>query len=140
MKRILLGLALATTLSVSTMADTYNYLTLVLSSGKQSTALTQTKRITFDGSNIVVTTTDGTQCSYALDILEKLSFTDSPATRVESLNAANNTLPIYIYNVNGQQIRQLDATREKGSINLNGLPQGLYILKQGAETRKIMKQ
>jgi hypothetical protein len=37
-------------------------------------------------------------------------------------------------------IRHFDGTSEQGKLNLSDLPQGIYLLKQGTETRKILKR
>ena len=82
MKKILLS-ALVALSAQSIWADEYNYLTVAYNSVEQSIALGTVKKITFQGGNCVVSTTEG-EFSYPLSQMEKMRFTADP-TAIERL-------------------------------------------------------
>lgn len=150
MKQLLLSLALVAGCCVTAVAGTYNYLTLVSSTVEQSFALKTVKRITFSGSDLVVTTVDGTETHLLLSTLNRLSFTET-ATAVRGLAAERSQLCIQagqlvadgqgvllLFNANGQVVRQQFVSNQRAEMNLNDLPRGLYIAKLGNRTLKIL--
>ena len=141
MKRLFFSFALMVVCGLTASAGDYNYLTIMQAdTPAYGFALRTVKKITFSGDIMTVQTIDGTTTGVALSTLQQLSFeADRPVGIRQDLTSANRT-PIYIYHVNGQLIRHFDGTQERGKLNLSDLPQGIYILKQGTETRKILKQ
>lgn len=148
MKRFLLALAVG--FAVSAYAETYNYLNLASASAVQSVALKQVKRITFEGTNIVVTATDGTTTTAALSTLSKITFTDI-AVGVNNLQAesgkfcidggrimADGRGQLLLYNTSGQLVRHQTITGTHSELSLDGLPRGIYIAKLGNRTLKIL--
>lgn len=150
MKHFLLGLALALGFSAAASAETNTYLNLVTTTSTESVALTKVKKITFEGTNIVVTSTDGTTTSTPLSTLTKLTFTGVGAG-VNSLQAAPGKLCIQggrivadgqgqlmLFNASGQLVRRQTVTRTHGELSLLGLPRGIYIARFGNQTVKLL--
>jgi len=141
MKRFFLSIVLIAACAMAALADDYNYLTVV--QGGQTTygfELRKVKKITFDNDKLTVNTIDGKETDVLLSTLQRLAFTSSLPVGIQSAEAPASRQPIYIYNVSGQVIRHFDGTSEQGKLNLSDLPQGIYIIKQGTETRKILKR
>ena len=141
MRRLLLSFVLLAACGMAALADDYNYLTVI--QGGQTTygfELRKVKKITFDNDKLTVNSIDGKETDVLLSTLQRLAFTSSLPVGIQSAVASTARQPIYIYNVSGQMIRHFDGTSEQGKLNLSDLPQGIYLLKQGTETRKILKR
>lgn len=141
MRRLLLSFVLLAACGMATLADDYNYLTVI--QGGQTTygfELRKVKKITFDNDKLTVNSIDGKETDVLLSTLQRLAFTGSLPVGIQSAVVPTVRQPIYIYNVSGQMIRHFDGTSEQGKLNLSDLPQGIYLLKQGTETRKILKR
>jgi len=141
MRRFLLIFTLIAICALTVWADDYNYLTFI-QDGQTTYGfdLRKVKQITFDNDQLTVKTIDGKETDVVLSTLQRLSFTASLPVGIQRTEASTSRQPIYIYNVSGQMIRHLDGTSEQGKLNLSDLPQGIYIVKQGTETRKILKR
>lgn len=141
MRRFLLIFTLIAICALTVWADDYNYLTFI-QDGQTTYGfdLRKVKKITFDNDQLTVKTIDGKETDVVLSTLQRLSFTASLPVGIQRTEASTSRQPIYIYNVSGQMIRHLDGTSEQGKLNLSDLPQGIYIVKQGTETRKILKR
>lgn len=147
MKKILLSLLLA--LPLTAAADSYNYLNLTSSSTVQSVALNTVKRITFEGTNIVVTATDGTTTTAALATLSSITFTDT-AVGVGALRSnsdlsvesgrvvAGGNGQLQLFNSSGQLVRRQLVSGVRSELSLEGLPHGIYIARMGNKVIKIM--
>lgn len=150
MKTPLLALVLAFGFAAALSAETYNYLNLTSSSTVQSVALKTVKKITFEGTNIVVTTANGTTTTAPLSNLTKLTFTGI-AVGVNALKAESGKLCIeggrvvadgqgqlQLFNASGQLVRRQTVTRTHCELSLDGLPRGIYIARFGQKTIKIL--
>lgn len=141
MRRFLLIFTLIAICALTVWADDYNYLTFI-QDGQTTYGfdLRKVKKITFDNDQLTVKTIDGKETDVVLSTLQRLAFTSSLPVGIQRTEASTTRQPIYIYNVSGQMIRHFDGTSEQGKLNLSDLPQGIYIVKQGTETRKILKR
>lgn len=129
--------------SVSLLADDYNYLVLTQNDNTESgTVLRKTRRITFDGDAIVVTATDG-KVTLPLSALRQISFTEAAPVGIRSVGGTWAPQRIVIYNTSGMIVRQIDSTDARQEVvnqYLNALPAGVYIIKEGTQTRKLLKR
>ena len=109
---------------------------------------------TFQGDNLVITTVEGS-VEYPMDGVAQIVFDDIVPTGLNELNGdefirfvnggvelagfAANTV-ITVYNLQGQQMATY-RTGDAGSLNLSldGLDQGIYIIKANKSTIKIKK-
>ena len=148
MKHLLFTLLLA--LPFTAGADTYNYLNITSTSTVQSVALKQVKRITFEGTNLVVTATDGTTTTTPLATLTKLTFSDI-GVAVRDLEGTSNKLTmeggrivaggngqLLLFNSSGQLVRQQYIGGAGDRVSLDGLPRGIYIARLGRQAIKIL--
>jgi len=132
--------------------------------GKQSVKLDNIQRITFSGSNLLLKPVTGSQLSFLLADISKITFggmiTGISDTYIESADikvypnpvrdelkidgdVPFDNLPFTIYNLAGQQI--VNGQWQNGkSINVANLPKGIYFVKitteKGIVTRKIIKE
>lgn len=147
MKRTFITALLAVS-TLATMADDdLRYLTLQTTTQEQSIELATIQKITFEDTNVVITTTKG-QSTFAQSELQKLYFTATPTAIAElpqqskglvvtngSLTA-NGTGLLYVYNTNGI-LMQMAKVEGKTRISLGNLPKGLYIVSLNGETIKM---
>ena len=140
MKRIFFTLSLLVC-AYAVQADDYNYLTLTKNDNTElGTVLRKTRRITFDGDAIVVTATNG-NVTLPLSALRQISFTETAPVGIRSVGGTWAPQRIVIYNTSGIVVRQFDSTDARiENINLKDLPAGVYIVKEGSQTRKLLKR
>ena len=124
--------------SASAVADSYQYLTVSGSGGETSFSVSSIKKITFDTADMVLH-------------LEKMFFASSSS----AIAAVSNSEPktrfaggvlraalepgetVTLYNMKGEKVF---SANESGSYDLGGLSRGVYIVKVGKETRKIINK
>lgn len=149
LRTLLLSALLA--LDATAMADDYQYLTVTQQAGGDTSfAVSNIQKITFDASNMVLHLGDGTTQSLALSDLSKMFFSDGHtgiATRQAQskmqfsdgmlrATVAEGEL-IAIYNMKGEQVF---STNRSGNFDLTTLTKGVYIVKVGNETRKVINK
>lgn len=147
MKKLFMSLVLAFALSAA--ANAYNYLTIASDAVESSVALTQLKKITFSGTDLVVTSIDGTETRTSLSTLKSLYFSDEPTAvrtvRQDGLSfrnghiVANGQGVLSVYNANGSLVRQQSVSSSRSEVNIATLPAGIYIVRLGNQTIKIAK-
>ena len=148
MKKLILAVVLAAGASLTAMADSYNYLNII-GATTQSVARTTIKKITFDGTNAIVTTTAGTTVTTPLATLTQLSFSDTalgvgsveeqrPISFQNGCIVASGRGTLKLYNAGGQLMRQLTVGGERGELNLSDLPHGIYIVRFGHQSLKFI--
>lgn len=148
MKRLLLTALIAAS-ATTMMADDndYRYLTAQTDNGEQSIELATIQKITFEDSNVLITTTEGV-VTIAQSELQKLFFSATPSAikalpgkakglvvQAGTLTANGNGL-LYIYNASGV-LQHMAMVEGKARISLGNLPKGLYIISLGNETIKV---
>lgn len=94
--------------------------------------------VTYTGEYLHVTTNHVT-IDYPWADVEMLTFDDSEATTTE-LRMEGLTGPVYIYRLNGTLMKRQEPSEGTSAIDIQGLPAGTYIIKQGNITYKIQKQ
>ena len=150
MKRILLSLTLLATLG-TVWAGNYNYLTLATGATAQSVVLRSVKRLSFEGTNLIVTMADGSTTATPLTSLTAISFTEEASeSGVRSLAAQSGTLRLddgrivvegngilTLYGAGGQIVRQMAVRSGHGEMNLTSLARGIYLARFGNTTLKL---
>lgn len=113
------------------------------------------KEITFNGTTVNVTKTDGTTSSILMSAINAISFGDY--TDIEPVKPGNGELVAYIsgnmiavnseagslvtiYNVIGTQVLCTRLDKEYGQISIASLPKGIYIVKANNRTAKIVRR
>ena len=149
-------LIMAAMMAVGTtaMADDYAYLTVNQESGETSFAISNISKITFDATNMIVALSDGTTQELPLAGLNKMFFTAestgiATATNKQSqIRLIDGTLHVSaprgavvtLYNIEGKTVRTVTSQGDDTQLNVNGLTKGVYIVKVGTETKKIMNK
>lgn len=119
--------------------------------------LSSLQTMKFADSNLLVNTTDGESASYNISSIQKLYFkststdvdviTDNtddilfypnPASDVIYIkNCSENSL-MSVFNIDGRLIYQTKISTSTSSVNIQNLPQGVYLLKTNNQTFKII--
>ncbi|MBR1484901.1 MAG: T9SS type A sorting domain-containing protein [Prevotella sp.] len=151
-KTLLMAALLAA--GTTAMADDYAYLTVNQDSGDASFAVSTISKITFDATNMIVTLSDGTTQELPLAGLSKMFFTSEP-TGIDAVSQGQSQIRladgalhvsapkgarITLYNMEGKVLRTVTATGDDTQVSVNGLPQGVYIVKVGSQAKKIMNR
>ncbi len=153
MKRFLILFAIAfcqlPMVNGQTQTNDLQYLTASYNNKEKSIELASIHKITFENSNVVITTSAG-QVLLPVSEMNKLYFS-STATAVENLkdkstniqftsgvlHAKGNGL-LRIFSAGGQ-LQRMANVQGSITISLNNLPHGIYIVQLGEETIKIQK-
>lgn len=101
---------------------------------QQSLNLEALRKITFESGKLVATYYDGSATAYILSSISRLFFTD--ITLVEETLFDQYT-PITVYDLSGKII--IDGQSESQDAVINSLPGGIYLLRAGGKTIKIVK-
>ena len=137
--------------SVTAMADDYQYLTISGSGSENSFSVSKIQKITFEATNMVLVMTDGTEQRLPLAALEKMFFATSPSgiamvsTTQSKMQFSGGMLratvapgeTVSVYNMKGEKVF---SANESGNYDLSGMSRGVYIIKVGNETRKVVNK
>ena len=141
LKRWYISFLLSVGCLLTASAEDFKY--LVLKKTDASTIgfeLQKTRCITFNGDAIVVATTEG-ETQATLSTLKQLVFTSTKPNGVQEVIAKGASGRITIYSLNGVPVRQFDnGSTQNVSTMLSTLPAGMYIIKEGSQTRKLLKR
>lgn len=149
MKKSLVMALLLSAGSMSAMADDYKYLTVATSNAEESIELATIQKITFEGTNVVVTTSAG-QATFPQSEMQKMFFSTT-ATAIEAMPQQSESLKVnkgilnvkgngmlHIYGSNGA-LQRMAKVEGEAKISLNNLPKGVYIISMGNQTIKVSK-
>lgn len=95
--------------------------------------------VTYNGGNLVVSGKEAL-VEYPLSEIKKFTF-GLESDQITRITASEETVPqpTYIYNIDGVLICTLQTIGD-GKASLVGLPIGIYIIKNGTTTYKIIKR
>ena len=120
--------ALFCTLSLTAMADDYT-LYVETATAKLSYDFNDLQRITFNEGQMVIATKNGEANSVDISTISRVYF-DSEATGIEDKAVINQQDgETAIYDLAGRKLT-----------DLQNLPNGIYVVKEGGKTRKIVKK
>lgn len=137
--------------STSVMADDYQYLTVSQTNGETSFAVSDIKKITFDATNMVLHLSNGSTETLPLANLSKMFFAGSPSA-VASLGKSQSKVQfnggmlraelttgerVELFNMKGEKVF---STNQSGNYDLSTLVKGVYIVKVGADTKKVVNK
>ena len=137
--------------SSSALADNYQYLTVSQPDGDTSFIVTSIQKITFDAGNMLLYLTDGSTQTLPLNSLSKMFFSAESSgiatvTQMQSkIQFTDGVLratvapgeSVMIYNMKGEQVFSIN---ESGTFDLKTLTKGVYIIKIGNETKKVINK
>ena len=93
--------------------------------------------------DVLVITTDSAKVEFPLADLVKITFDDieSNVDIIKTVGRSND-MTIYIYNAQGKKIKNIEASETMSipELNLDELEKGVYIVKQGNITYKIVRK
>lgn len=149
--RNLFAALLLTATATTALADDYKYLTIAGDGTETSYEVDNIDRITFDATDMVLHLTDGNQQRLPLASLQRMFFTQTSSgitatTRSQSkMHFEGGMLhadiargeTISVYNMKGERV--FTANRS-GAYDLSQLVKGVYIVKVGTETRKVVNK
>lgn len=135
---------------ISSSADEKKYLTVAYNNVEESLTLATVKKITFDATNTIITTTEGEK-TYPLSEMQRITFTVDP-TAIQTMKGESQDLKMQdgklivsgkgtlrIYNANGQLVGLTAVDGDNKAVNLQSLQKGVYIVNLGDQTIKIQK-
>jgi hypothetical protein len=139
------------TLGMNAMADNYAYLTVGQDEGETSVEVSQVDKITFDASNMVIHLSDGNEQSLPLGSLSRMFFSETSQgifalqTSRDKIKYEDGCLRLQladgeravIYNMKGEMVYTTNRSTE---VTLDNLHKGVYIVRVGNETKKIMSR
>lgn len=120
--------------ATSVMADDYNYLNIVTSESATTSVSITNLKLTFSNGNVIVTNNEGTS-TFALADLDYMVFAET-AAGISNISAGNDS-QTKVYTTNGYMVKKFDADT---AVDLSELPKGVYILKSGNMTRKVVNK
>lgn len=146
-KSLLLSLLLCT--GISTLADNYVYLNVTKTDGESHFTVSEIDKITFDQTNMVLHMTNGEKSTLPLAQLQKMFFSKestgiATVSKSQSVFTSEGSLLhvkvgkgeiVTLYNIKGEQLMQADHDT---TIDTKNLPNGVYIVKTGNQTRKFI--
>ena len=132
-------------------ADEYSYLTVSQTGTATNFEVSKIDKITFDASNMILNLTDGTKQTLPLASLSKMFFSDGDLTGIAStsttqkLELADGTLRVSLkdgeqftlYNIKGEEVMKSTTST---TIDMNALKKGVYIVKVGSTSKKILNK
>ncbi len=149
--RSLFAALLLTIIPTTSLADDYKYLTIAENGTETSYGVSSIQKITFDASDMVLHLTDGTTQRLPLANLTRMFFSETSSgiiatTQPQSkMHFEGGVLradivqgeTIAVYNMRGERVL---AANRSGSYDLSTLVKGVYIVKVGTETRKVVNK
>ena len=153
LRSYLFGLLLA--VSGTAHADEYAYLTIDQTGNETSFAVSSINRITFSNTDMVLHMNDGTQQTLPLASLSKMFFAENGTNGIAATIGAEQRITlkdgvlrvkglpgqtVSVYNTGGQIVRKVTAGEQETEVNLSGMVKGVYIVRVGNETKKIMNK
>lgn len=145
-------MAVMLTFGMHAMADNYAYLTIGQDGGETSIEVSQISKITFDTSNMIVHLSNGSQQEVSLSSLSKMFFSETGSQGITMMQAGQEKIKYedgclrlqladgeraYIYNLKGEMVYTANRSTE---VTLDNLHKGVYIVRVGNETKKIMSR
>jgi hypothetical protein len=139
-------------LSTSAMADDHGYLNFSQVDGESSFHVGEISKMTFDDTNLIILTTDGSEQRLPLSGLQKMYFSENASQGIGTTETAANKISFgdgqlrlqlaegekaTIYNMRGEQI--FTANRSM-TIDTGNLRQGVYIVRVGTIVKKFMSR
>ena len=132
MKKAFLSLALLSSMTASATDFT---LYLEQSAGeKVSWEVSSLRKITFEGSNVVITKSNGETASFSTSTVSKMYFAD-PATGIQAVESIAGATA-HVYSVNGILTGKAVVNAD-GSVNLSNLPKGIYVVSVNGKSFKV---
>lgn len=137
--------------SMTAMADDYQYLTISGTDSESSFTVSKIQKITFDATNMILLMTDGTEQALPLTSLQKMFFSSTPSgiatvgTTLSKMQFEGGMLraevargeTVAIYNMKGEQVF---SANESGTFDISRLQRGVYIVKVGSQTKKVINK
>lgn len=137
---------------MNAMADNYAYLTVGQDNGETSIEVSQISKITFDASNMIVHLSNGSQQELPLSSLSRMFFSETGSQGISLMQAGQEKIryeggslrlqladgeKAIIYNMKGEAVY---TTNRSAEVTLDNLHKGVYIVRVGSETKKIMSR
>ena len=129
MKRILTAIGLFAGVLAAHAYD-YPYLTVQTTDGTTKSVSVESLVLTFQNGQLVATNGDGSQ-SFALSSLSKMFF--STTTNAIERPAATASGTVEVYSLSGIALGRYESMTQAK----NALKQGIYLMKQNGQTKKV---
>jgi hypothetical protein len=132
----------------SSWADDYKYLTIAQNNGETTIDVTSIVKITFDDTNMVIHLSDGNTQTMLLSDLQRMFFSNTTgimSITQSKMHFSGGVLRAEIATGEYMEIfdmrgRKVFSANQSGSFDLTTLTKGIYIVKVGNETRKVVNR
>ena len=135
------------------MADDFAYLTIAQTDSQTDFALSNISKITFDTQNMVLHLSDGQEAKLPLSGLSKMFFSNNSSgiatvSKTSTITIKDGMLRvtapkgsvISVFDTSGKALRSTNARNTETEISLSGMQKGVYIVKVGSETKKVLNK
>lgn len=109
------------------------------SGGVVSYAFSEKPVVTYTADGIHLSTSK-VEVDYPLSNLEKFTFGDGDANPVESIKAEGIAGDVQIYSLGGTLVKTIKSCEGTTTFFTGDLPSGVYVIKNGKTTYKIIKK
>lgn len=137
-------------------ADETEYMVFLSSAGEQEVAVSELKKVVFQGGEMIVKKKDNTSERFALGDMNKMFFRmqstgiEKPAGAVARLTwnaqtaevglpAVSSGIWATVYSLSGTLVCKERIEATGGTLSLNHLPKGVYVVHYAGMTLKIVK-
>jgi hypothetical protein len=149
MKKLFVMALLA--VGMTAQAEDYKYLNVAVGSTEKSISLETLQKITFENGNVVLHSTTGEKTTTAMSSVGSMYIAPT-ATSVElvhsdgtiawdgtTLRVNQGSATVEVFNASGTRVMHqiLNASNEA---SLSHLPQGVYIIRTGGQSLKVVKK
>ncbi len=136
-RRVLFTLSLLSACLMVTAQQSLNLYTT--SKGVVSFTFTEEPRVTFPKTDTVTVSTADVTVEFPFAEVEKMTFEDG-VTQVETITVRDGDQTVTIYDLGGRLVRQYIPQKGITTVNLQALPAGTYVVRDGKRSYKILKR
>ena len=108
--------------------------------GVVSFAFTEKPEVTFVQPEVLKITSENLVVEFPFNEVEKITFNDEDATPVQTFAVREDSCRLSIYDLSGKLIRTVESADTTVRVDLSVLKPGVYIIKDGKRTYKVMKR
>ena len=136
MVRVLLFISMLFSVMTSFAQETLNIHTK--ENGVVSIPFAQKPEILFVGTNIFKVVSAEKSVEFSFGDIEKLSFDNASLNNINQIVHHGNKSSVFIYNLSGKLVRKIEPSDNLMALNIQSLPSGVYIVKEGHQSYKII--
>lgn len=107
--------------------------------GIVSIPFAQKPEISFVGTDVLKIVSSEKTIEFTYGEIEKLTFDNSPANNIYQIVHHGSRSAVSIYDLSGRLVKRIESSDKQVVIDIQSLPPGVYIVKEGHQAYKITK-